>query len=466
MMPRYAFPAILTAAGLIAVCTARPYAGGWNDGSRLATVEALVEARTFRIDQSIYVHPESASRPPYAPGDELLANHGTKDKLLIDGAYYSDKSPVPALTMAGAYQMLRWIGLPAASERPDWFALAMTWLFAGLPYVFAVWCIGRVACRLGVPSPWSIVLTAGFAFGSLALPYAQHVNNHILLLAVAAGCCLVILRETARSAALLGLLSGFGYTIDLAAGPLLTVALGGYVLWKRRHIGVFALCVLPWIIAHHLLTWLIAGTLVPANANHQFLDWPGSPFNDSTMTGAWRHDSVGAAGLYALDLLIGKKGFLLFSLPLLQAVVGSFWLRRSRCAEREAVICLSFWSIGTWLVYAATSRNLSGMCLSIRWFVPLLAPGMFALLILVRDYPWTRRPLIPLLIGGLLLNVELTARGPWSPRVPWLLWPVSAVGVSVWASLWIRQLRDWPAFKSKRPAETALREPCPVATTA
>ena len=72
---------VLFLASLVAVVSARDYPGGWNDGSRLATVESLVERHTWAIDDSPFLA-------------------GTQDKLLIGGHYYSDKSPVPAVLMA------------------------------------------------------------------------------------------------------------------------------------------------------------------------------------------------------------------------------------------------------------------------------------------------------------------------------------------------------------------------------
>mgnify|MGYP000122273351 CR=1 FL=1 len=192
---RRLFRLLLAAASLIALLTARPYAGGWNDSSRLATVESLADRGTFRIDESIYVDTSRAARPPFDEGAEFFARQGTKDKMLIDGHFYSDKSPVPAVLMAGAYQVLKWCGLNA-SERPDWFARIMTWLFAGVPYVFAVWCVARTARHLGVQPPWKLLMTASFAFGSLATCYVQHVNNHILLLGVAAGLCEALTRKS------------------------------------------------------------------------------------------------------------------------------------------------------------------------------------------------------------------------------------------------------------------------------
>src|SRR5262245_17141109 len=101
------FGCIYLAAGVLAILTARPYAGGWNDGSRLATVESLVDHHTWAINDSIYVTPDRAAQQPYAP-DSVAAQTGTFDKLLIDGRFFSDKSPVPALPMAGVYQLWRW----------------------------------------------------------------------------------------------------------------------------------------------------------------------------------------------------------------------------------------------------------------------------------------------------------------------------------------------------------------------
>lgn len=448
MMQRLAYPAILLAAALAAFFTSRPYAGSWNDGSRLAMVESLGDRGTFQIDESFYVHPETAAIAPYAPGDDLLARDGTKDKLFIDGHYYSDKSPLPGVVMAGAYKLFRWCGLPAARERPDWFALAMTWLFAGLPYVLAVWCVGRSMKHLAVPGPWDILLTGGFAFGSLALPYVEQVNNHILLLAVAAGIFEAMLRPSLalhapRTSAWIGMLAGLAYTIDLGTGPLLTAAAGGWVLWQRREVLAFALGALPFIIGHHALNYAIAGTIMPGNAKPDYFQWPGSPFSSENMTGVWHHESPARAGLYALDLLFGKKGFLLFSLPLVQGVFGAYWLVRYRYVERPVAIAGLAWAVGAWLLYAAGSRNFSGQCLSIRWFLPLLVPGLVALAILVRDYPRSRSPLVPLLVAGIVLNVELVNRGPWWGRVPVLLWPVVGLSLIAWVSMWLRAYRSW-----------------------
>ena len=151
---------VLIAAATVAIVSARSYAGGWNDGSRLATVESLVDHRTLAIDRSIFVQVpsrgESTAPPPYPPDEPDLLAEGTRDKLLINGRFYSDKSPVPAFLMAGVYQGLQWTTGLRARERPDRFCYWMTLGSSGLAYVIAVWSIFSSVCRCDClwPSAW------------------------------------------------------------------------------------------------------------------------------------------------------------------------------------------------------------------------------------------------------------------------------------------------------------------------
>ncbi len=55
---------VLAAAVVVAAVSAHPYAGGWNDGSRLATVESLVDRHTWAIDDSIFVNPSAVPPAP------------------------------------------------------------------------------------------------------------------------------------------------------------------------------------------------------------------------------------------------------------------------------------------------------------------------------------------------------------------------------------------------------------------
>src|SRR5205085_1410525 len=83
---RLASMSVVVLATVVALVSARPYAGGWNDGSRLATIESLVDQQVLEIDRSMFVRgpgADPAAPNPYTPGDEGLAQLGTRDKLLI-----------------------------------------------------------------------------------------------------------------------------------------------------------------------------------------------------------------------------------------------------------------------------------------------------------------------------------------------------------------------------------------------
>lgn len=141
---------LLSVAGVLAFCGSTNYAGSWNDASRLATIESLVDRHTWVIDDSVFVKPETGLMNPFGI-DAAKYKNGTQDKLLIDGHFYSDKSPVPALILAVPYQVWRWCGGPSAADRPDLFCWYMSLIAAGGAFVISVWGIHRLARHAELP---------------------------------------------------------------------------------------------------------------------------------------------------------------------------------------------------------------------------------------------------------------------------------------------------------------------------
>ena len=243
----------------------------------------------------------------------------------------------------------------------------------------------------------------------------------------------------------LGLLAGLSYTIDVGTGPLL---LGGAAVWLRIAAGVrrrwpcSRLAAAPWVLLHHGLNYMIGGTLGPANADPAYFDWPGSPFNAQTMTGGWGHAGVLSCVLYALDLLGGKQGFLGHNLMLGLAVGGCLHLRLCRrpSADRPEAVLAVVWCVGTWLLYSVTSTNHSGVCCSVRWFVPLLAAGIlhFGDLVTGLLAGPAARLRDPVRLGGGAGGVMWWA-GPWTAhRIPGY-WAIQIAGLtSLLASVYVR----------------------------
>ncbi len=471
---------VLAGAVTVALLSARGYAGSWNDGSRLATVECLVDYHTLAIDRSVFVRVPPAS-PPYPASEPTLLRGGTADKLRIGGHFYSDKSPVPALLLAGVYQVCQWTTGLTARESPGWFCYLMTLASSGLAYVAAAWCVWRFGRPLGLAPSLRLALTASFALATVALPYAQHVNNHVLLLGVAAALMLGLAHLSAEcgmrnaerkrnsafriphSAFWLGTLAGFGYTIDLGTGPVLLVCTVALVAWRCRRVGAVAAVVaaaLPWLALHHAINYAVGGTLGPANAVAAYFQWPGCPFTPENLTGGWKHPHVWHFLSYAVQLLAGKRGFLGHNPALLLALPVAFVLLWRRTPEWPEVLFACLWCSGTWLAYAFNSNNYSGACCSIRWFVPLLAPGYYLLAVFLREHPGFKGDFLVLSGCGAVLAGLMARTGPWlNQMVPgyWVVFVAALLGWAgyrVWrwryAAIAVRALPD-----AERPAHAA-----------
>jgi MFS family permease len=432
--------AVLLLSLVLALVSARPYAGGWNDGSRLAAVECLVDYGTLAIDRSIFVDPARVTGTvagPYPPHDRSLMAGGTLDKVLVAGHYYSDKPMLPAVLMAAGYQLLQWTAGLEARTRPDRFVYAMTLMSSGLAYVVAVLSIHLLARRFFPEGRRALGVTLSFALGTAAFAYARQVNSHEGLLAVAAvllvGLHALPHRIHGTSApwgvlAGLGLLTGLGYGMDFAAGPLLLATVLPLVAFRCRTAGrkgwglvaVFLLAALPFVGLHHFLNYHIGGTIRPVNTVAEYLAWPGSPFDPATATGHWHHRSIGRGCTYALELLFGKKGFLLHQPVLILALLGGIGVlleKRARLQEAPEMLFALAWAGATWLVYAWGSNNYSGVCATIRWFVPLLAPGYYVLLVVLRHWPDRYREFAVLAAGGVVLSALMWWYGPWMPHM-------------------------------------------------
>jgi hypothetical protein len=458
---------VLATSLAVALGSARPYAGGWNDGSRLATVECLVDYHTLAIDHSIFVESPPPETPQPYPADEPnLRAFGTGDKLLVQGHFYSDKSPVPAVLLACVYSVFEGVAGQTARTRPDSLCYWLTVASSGLAYVTAVWCLYQLGGLLRLTQALRLALTASFAGATVALPYVRHVNNHILLLGVTAAVLLGLVRlaeETKTGIATwlrlleLGTLTGLGYTVDLGAGPVLllcTFALVAFRCPRLKDWTVLGLAALPWLVLHHAVNYAVGGTFKPANAVPEYFQWPGCGFNPQNMTGSWNHPSIGAFLVYAAGLLLGKRGFLNHNLPLflaLPALVILLWrglaslrsgnrleaLRRSQLPELLYAGCCSG---GIWLAYALTSTNYAGLCCSIRWFVPLLAPGYFVLAVFLRDNSRLLWVFLTLSAWGAVQAAIMWYEGPWMKHmVPFFWWWQGAALLSLLIGWWWRR---------------------------
>lgn len=452
--PAAAWALAAVALGLAAI-GAKPYAGSWNDGCRLAAVESLLDRGTLAIDDSVFCKTPQrlldSGHLPYPADRYDLHLFGTLDKLYVRGHFHSDKPAVVSVLMAAMYQPLLWLGMPRPGDRPDVFAWAMTVLTSGLGYAAAVGCLWAIGTRVGLEPRWRLGWLAAFALATYAPTYTQHVNNHAMLLGVVAGMCVLMLwvADAARanrtawgSLVGLGTLAGLGFNLDFGSGPLLVAVVFGTVVWRTRRVWpavVYSLAVLPWVAAGVGLNYAIGGVWLPINMYPEHFDFPGSPFSAANLTGYRRHGPLDQL-LYAGAMLFGKHGFLNHNLPLLLVGLAGWVVARGSTAGRVELLALFVWCSATWLTYAVLSNNMGGGCCSIRWFVPFLAPGFWAVAVLLQERPPLRPDFVALTGWGFVLAGLMWWSGPWVLRMVPLMWPVVGAAVLTWAGIAARRI--------------------------
>ena len=456
---------ILLLAILVAVVSASTYADSYNDGGRLAVVESLIDHGTLAIDDSIFVKVPFTIRPhPYRNAPEHLKFGGTLDRIKVGEHFYSHSPPTPMLIMAGWYKFLQWTTGLRAKTHADWFCYLMTLGSSGFAYVLAVWGIFRLGQIVGLSLFWRQILALSFALGSLALPYCQFVNSHILLLSVAVWLVFHLVQDRVKPHRgrwlMIGALAGFGYTIDSGIGQLLWGWTGLLILFRHRHwkpVLLVGLASLPFLLCHHIVNYQIVGSLKPAGSMFHYFDYPGSAFDESNLTGRWNHQSVGDFLVYAMELLFGHKGFFLYNLALWLAVPGFVILCRRRLIPRLEVGFILGWSISTWLLYAALSNNYSGYCLSIRWFLPLLAPGYYVVALVMKYCPKLLGDLLLLICWSFALGVMMAILGPWRD-IDWIILFVQPATLITWA------IYRWPLRQKSADSYNQLSEPDQTST--
>jgi hypothetical protein len=417
--------ALAVVAFALAAAGARPYAGGFNDGGRLATAESLIDRGTLCIDSSVYTRPEVAPAgiPPYARHHETTNVRGTLDKVRIGGRFYSDKPMVPAVLTAGGYRVLMLLGAPRPGDRPDVFAYLATVLTCGLSYAAAVACMWVLGGRAGLPPRWRLAWLAVFALGGVLPAYTRHVNSGMPQVAAVAALALALSTAAGAPAgrswwlwAAAGCAAGFGYVQDGGSGPPLVAFAGLAVAARARRVGpvlLFALGALPWVVAHHAINYAVGGVWVPLGMVPEYLAWEGSPFDESNMTGVARHTPASFAK-YAFALLLSQRGYLVCNPPLALAAACGWLALKGRTPDRAALAALSAWCVSVVGVYALLSDNFGGGSLSVRWFVPFVVPGFWLLAELIAARPSFRVEFAMLGLVGLVIGGIMWPSGPWA----------------------------------------------------
>jgi hypothetical protein len=376
----------------------------WNDIARTATVESLVERGTWTIDDS--------------PWLEL-----TKDKIFINGKFYSDKMPLLSVIAAGVYAVARF-GFGESLAPGCAHSCAYSWLafvLAGIPATVMIWLFFEFARRIGMPMWSASIGTLAFGLGTLIFPYALVFNHHVPAAAsLFASFYLLVTRGAVSRAALFaaGLLAALAISFDVLSGITAASILGiALVKHRRQFAWVLAGAAIPLVVTA-LLDYQIAQTIIPPYMITNGYNYPGSAF-PATFGGNGTPDDYAA---YAFRMFLGGKGLLAYNPLLLFAATGAISVarRRDHALRVEAIFIFAGFVLLA-LYLALFTGNLGGTAYGERWYISAI-PVLFAFIFFVpplganwKNWGWIL--FLPLLALSILSSLQ-GAQAPWLDTPP------------------------------------------------
>jgi len=342
----------------------------WQEESRMATVQALVEQGTFIIDHTEF--------------------NRTGDKVFVNEHFYSDKTPLLSVVAAGAYAILHNVfGLtldPTICVPDEDLAACRAFTPMGTRLTAFYWLtlifIGGSASLLVVLF-WHAMLNAG-ASGTLAtalavtLGLASPIAPYSIVFAghVPAALCLfaglfLLRREPSRLRLFCaGLLISLAANIDLTVA-IFIIAFGLWVVFIRwRMLLPYTLGVLVPFALNAAINYWAAGTIMPLYFDPKAYDFVGTVLN-TTVGGTNGFYSWEFGARYTYDMFVGQRGLFSFTPILIFAFVGIAVAIRQRQLRGLALTVL-FGSLAFAAYLILRTDNFGGLAWGTRWFVPLV----------------------------------------------------------------------------------------------
>ncbi len=323
-----------------------------NDLSRMAGVESIVERGTFAIDNSTFVN--------------------TIDKVKSGEHYYSDKPAMSYIIAVPAYYALhRFFDLDFVKNR----GLTYYWitlLTIGLGVAIMLVYFYRLLARFGLNKKTRVFYTAAMFLGTLVFTYSLIYNSHGLVAAwLVISLYLVLSAKKPKQYFFAGVASGFTAMIDLVTGNIFAVLFLILLFFKNRRKTLLfvAGAMIPIIIAIAINVY-ISGSIMPFNVNPQLFDFSGSAFGKGSLSGVVMQ-SWPQIPAYAFDLLLGKRGFFLFTPVLIFSFAALIMALYRKKYRDEAIIALMGF-IATFVFYITRTNNYGGCSYGLRWTVPLI----------------------------------------------------------------------------------------------
>src|ERR1700733_6724110 len=371
-----------------------------NDESRIATVQSLVESGSLIIDKTAFFSP--------------------RDKVFINGHFYSDKPPMPSLIGAAVYLPLYHLGfgLHDKASVPYYLVTLLT--------VKLFWLLGSVAFFralrfTGLDAEKRFLASVSLAFGSVYFTWSTTFNSHELAAAFLIIGFYFVLK--ARFGAAVNINLGIAaFFLSLAGTADIPTAVF-YALFlayvsrdaRLRHGTVwYVLPLLVTAVPALAMTYAIHHSIVPVQIVRSYFQYPGSPWINSDGLSGMEINSASFSFKYGLLVLVGPKGFLIYNPILWIALWGLVRAIRRRGPFFDEAIVIGAGSIVLGLYYVLFTTNYSGWSYSIRWFVPALPLLFFFLYPYFQAYDERRARNFRVLLGAAVVIALIGVVNPWS----------------------------------------------------
>ena len=335
---------------LVSLVTINPQINGWNEASRMALTQSLVENHSFSIEKSTFIE--------------------TGDKVFIDGHFYSDKPPLPAMLAAVVYWPLYQLGIKLdygwnlAYYLILLFTVKLLWVGGVLSFYKTLNYFSRdKSLRL-----WYALI---FAFSSLGLTWSATFSSAGMatsVLSIGLMFYFIFAKKGGNSNALLsGLFFGLATAFDAVMGIFFLCFAVLIFLKDRRSILPFLLGVSLPLGVHLTINYSFARTFLPVQFHPQYFLYEGSVWHQGM-----HMSSIPAALSYGFWSLFGVRGFLWYN-PLLFLLIPALIRRMKQGVDNNresraigvAVLML-------FIVYALFTQNYGGWGYSIRYLVSVL----------------------------------------------------------------------------------------------
>jgi hypothetical protein len=388
--------ALFVAFMLVWALLTKVHTHSWQEESRMATVQTLVEQGTFIIDHTEF--------------------NRTGDKVFINGHFYSDKTPALSVAAAGVYAVLHNVfGLtldpticvpdedpaachaftPAGTRLTAFYWLTL--IFIGGSASLLIVLFWRAMLQAGAGGLLATALAVALGLASPLAPYSIVFAGHVpAALCLFAGFMLLAARQRAdapagpRSREAAGPAetsvsavsrNGWrffwaGFLVSLSANIDLTLAIFiaafglGLLVTRRRELLPYVLgALVPFAISAASNYWA-AGTIVPLYFDPKAYDFIGTVLN-TTVGGTNGFYSLEFGMRYTYDMLVGQRGLFSFT-PMLIFAVSGMAIALKRGPQRGLIAAVA----GSSLVFTAylilRTDNFGGLAWGTRWFVPLV----------------------------------------------------------------------------------------------